>query len=343
MLLSLLLLLASPAQAEGPCGAGVKCAEDLSQVVKAIRDKPTETKQGHRPTGTSKAAKRMQGVYDAASKRLKDMGWLLRSYHKRDLQRFYENYKANKARYDRVSAKTGIPSELIAALHWRESTGDFSKYLHQGDPLGKPARRVPKNIPVFHDWEKAAVHALTMKESIRDRLGITSTTTDPAALATFAEYYNGLGYYYKGRPSPYVFSGTDQYTSGKYIRDGVYSSRVRDRQLGVMAMIQYIRAMEGRPMVDGKVPEKPDLGSSSGSGTLKRGAEGDRVKALQQQLKELGYYDGTIDGDFGWGTHRAVKAFQKDQKIAVDGKVGSGTQGKIDAAIKAARAKNAGP
>jgi lysozyme family protein len=332
MLLSLALLLAAPVQAS-PCGAGVECVADLGEVVAAGTSKPVKTAPvSHRPTDDE----RMQAVYDNAAGRIKDMGWLLRSYHQSDMKAFYANYVKNKARYEAVAAKTGVPAELIAALHWRESTGDFSKYLHQGDPLGKKAVHVPSNIPIFHEWEKAAEHALLMKKSIRDKLSITATTTDPAALATFAEYYNGLGYYFKGKPSPYVFSGTDQYTSGKYIRDRVYSSKVRDRQLGVMAMIQYIRAREGRAMADGKIPKVPDLGATaSTSGPLKRGSEGDRVKKLQQQLKALGYYSGPIDGDFGRGTVKAVKAFQNAQKITADGQVGAGTQGKIDAAIKA--------
>ncbi len=333
MLLSLLLLHAPIARAEEPCGPGVQCVADLGQVVEAAA-KPVSESAGHRPTGSDRVSKKMRRVYDAARKRLEAMGWLLRRYHKRDLAKFYANYQANKARYERVAAKTGIPAELIAALHWRESSGSFSKYLHQGDPLGRPARHVPKNIPVFYKWEDAAIHALRMKRSIRDRLRITSSTTDPAALATFAEYYNGLGYFNKGRPSPYVFSGTDQYTSGKYIRDRVYASWVKDRQLGVMAMIQYIRAMEGRPMMNGAVPTRPDLGSrGSSSGVLKRGSKGKRVEALQTQLKTLGYYSGPIDGDFGRGTAKAVKAFQRDQKIAVDGKVGSGTQSKLNEAL----------
>ncbi len=64
-------------------------------------------------------------------------------------------------------------------------------------------------------------------------------------MATYAEYYNGLGYYKRGRPSPYVFSGTDQYRRGKYVADGRYSRGARDRQLGVATMIQAIRESGG--------------------------------------------------------------------------------------------------
>ena len=65
-------------------------------------------------------------------------------------RRFQENWEANKARYQAVAAQTDMPAKLIAALHWRESSGNFNTYLHQGDPLGRPAVNHPKNIPIFH-------------------------------------------------------------------------------------------------------------------------------------------------------------------------------------------------
>ena len=46
--------------------------------------------------------------------------------------------------------------------------------------------------------------------------------------------------------------------------------------------------------------------------SLQRGFTGsDAVRAVQKRLKELGYYNGSADGDFGPATEAAVKAFQK--------------------------------
>ena len=172
------------------------------------------------------------------------------------LRSFQQNWEKNRARYQAVATKTGVPAELIAAIHWRESDGDFNTYLHQGDPLGKPAKNWPTNIPVFTKWEEAAVHALNMKKTLRDDLGMTASTTDVAALATYAEHYNGLGYFKRGRVSPYVFSGTDQYSKGKYVRDGVFDANVRDRQLGVLAMLKSI-AGTAPPVVAAQGPLLP--------------------------------------------------------------------------------------
>ena len=44
--------------------------------------------------------------------------------------------------------------------------------------------------------------------------------------------------------------------------------------------------------------------------TLLRGSEGSDVKCLQERLKDLGYYDGPIDGDFGRRTDDGVRGFQ---------------------------------
>ena len=48
----------------------------------------------------------------------------------------------------------------------------------------------------------------------------------------------------------------------------------------------------------------------SGYITLRRGDENGRVKDMQRRLKELGYYEGSLDGYFGKQTQAAVKAFQ---------------------------------
>ncbi|MDO4547982.1 MAG: peptidoglycan-binding protein, partial [Clostridia bacterium] len=44
---------------------------------------------------------------------------------------------------------------------------------------------------------------------------------------------------------------------------------------------------------------------------LERGATGDRVYELQQRLKDLGYYNGTVDGNYGSSTANAVTRFQQ--------------------------------
>jgi hypothetical protein len=63
--------------------------------------------------------------------------------------------------------------------------------------------------------------------------------------------------------------------------------------------------------------------------TLRRGSEGGSVKRLQGLLHAAGQRDSAIDGDFGPGTERAVKDFQRAKKLGVDGIVGRNTWTKL--------------
>ena len=53
--------------------------------------------------------------------------------------------------------------------------------------------------------------------------------------------------------------------------------------------------------------------------------QGDDVRVLQQALAEAGYTVGEIDGIYGPNTEAAVRAFQADQNIAIDGIAGAVT------------------
>jgi peptidoglycan L-alanyl-D-glutamate endopeptidase CwlK len=55
---------------------------------------------------------------------------------------------------------------------------------------------------------------------------------------------------------------------------------------------------------------------------LRKGKSGPPVMLLQMRLVELGFDSGVIDGVFGSATERAVRAFQKINRLEVDGVVG---------------------
>ena len=58
---------------------------------------------------------------------------------------------------------------------------------------------------------------------------------------------------------------------------------------------------------------------------LVNGSAGEAVSRLQQRLKELGYYTGAVDGQFGSGTQKAVIIFQKQHGLSADGAAGQKT------------------
>ena len=59
---------------------------------------------------------------------------------------------------------------------------------------------------------------------------------------------------------------------------------------------------------------------------LHNGSQGEKVRKLQERLKELGYYTGELDGQFGPGTREAVISFQKKNRLDADGLAGEETQ-----------------
>jgi len=79
-----------------------------------------------------------------------------------------------------------------------------------------------------------------------------------------------------------------------------------------------------------------------GERTLRRGHRGEDVRQLQRELVELGYDCGSygpnkdgVDGDFGYATEAAVKAFQRDADVTIDGVYGPESHAAMLAALDA--------
>lgn len=64
------------------------------------------------------------------------------------------------------------------------------------------------------------------------------------------------------------------------------------------------------------------------------GATGTDVIELQARLQYLGFYNGDIDGVFGWGTYWALRNFQYEFGMEVDGLAGPSTKEKLVKASK---------
>ncbi len=62
---------------------------------------------------------------------------------------------------------------------------------------------------------------------------------------------------------------------------------------------------------------------------IRRGAVGEDVVELQSRLKYIGYYNGKVDGAFGWGTYWGLRNFQEQFGIPVDGIAGEVTKAKL--------------
>src|SRR5699024_3052580 len=67
---------------------------------------------------------------------------------------------------------------------------------------------------------------------------------------------------------------------------------------------------------------------------IQHGAVGDDVIELQARLQYIGFYNGKIDGVFGWGTYWALRNFQYEFGMEVDGVAGASTKQKLVDATK---------
>ena len=149
-----------------------------------------------------------------------------------------QKIRANKPRYEAVvlSLANGMPYWFVGIIHFMEGGGKFSTHLHNGDPLTARTKNVPagrplKGQPPF-SWEESAIDALTyMKYDKVTDWGIQN------CLDLF-ERYNGMGYKKKGLSSPYLWSYTQFYTKGKYVKDGEYDPNAISKQPGVAAIMK---------------------------------------------------------------------------------------------------------
>lgn len=103
--------------------------------------------------------------------------------------------------------------------------------------------------------------------------------------------------------------------------------------LGVrVAGLAKLTAIEARttptpePVAGNVMQVTPDPSQPTPEPMLRSGSEGEEVKQLQARLRELGYYAGEIDGQYGPGTREAVRLFQEQNGLGTDGIVGGETR-----------------
>jgi lysozyme family protein len=145
-----------------------------------------------------------------------------------------------KARYRAVEQRTGVPWPFIAVAHERESGQNWAGSLAQGDPWNQVSTHVPAGRGPFRSWEEAAVDALVNCAPFAAR----NRDWSIGGTLTMLEMYNGTGYANRGLPSPYLWAGTDQYRSGKYVRDGVFDPNAVDQQLGCAGLLLAMMALD---------------------------------------------------------------------------------------------------
>jgi lysozyme family protein len=155
---------------------------------------------------------------------------------------------AHKATYIECSEATAaaapgsipVPWWFIAVVHEREASQRFDRSIAQGDRWDRVSINVPAGRGPFTNFEEAAVDALLR---CAPKAALNRDWSIGTAL-TLLEGYNGYGYAMRSLPSPYVWSGTDQYTSGKFVADHVFDPTKVDAQLGCAGLIMALMKLD---------------------------------------------------------------------------------------------------
>lgn len=166
----------------------------------------------------------------------------------------------DKAKFEELSAKTGVPWAVCAVIKEREAGADagFLRNIAQGDPWNRKSTHVPAGRGPFTSWIFAGIDALVKCAPYASLWHDWS----PGGTITILIKYNGIGYDNKGLPSPYGYAGTDQYKSGKYVRDGVFDPSFVDPQLGCLGMLLALQKIDptaafGAPVANARPTAEP--------------------------------------------------------------------------------------
>jgi lysozyme family protein len=138
---------------------------------------------------------------------------------------------ANKDKLMPVQTATGVPWFMVGCMLYRESSLDFNTYLGNGQSLNRRTTEVPAGRGPFSSFLAGAVDAINYE----GMQGISDWNI--ARILYWLERFNGQGYFSHGN-SPYIWSWTNEYTSGKFISDHHYDPSAVDVQGGCAAIIK---------------------------------------------------------------------------------------------------------
>lgn len=145
---------------------------------------------------------------------------------------------AGIARYKSLQQTTNVPWFVIGLIHHMEANCDFTKHLHNGDPLTARTKQVPAGYPKTgtppFTWEASATDALKLKAL--DKV----TDWSIGNMLYLLENFNGAGYRNRGIVSPYLWSYSNLYTKGKYVADGVFDANAVSKQAGVAVILKQV-------------------------------------------------------------------------------------------------------
>jgi lysozyme family protein len=234
-----------------------------------------------------------------------------------------------KPRYQTVSDETKVPTVMLMALNERESGSNLRTYLGNGQRLDRVTTLVPKGRGPWSTFEAGCVDAFAYEHLI----GLDWSDGWPFVLY-HEEAWNGFGPRDRGKPTGYLYAGTNIYTGGKYVADGIWNSTFNDPQLGTIPIMLALMELDKFMSLPGwpksspwlNIPElqKPPVGHDGGD---------HGVSWLQTELNAVQDAGLAVDGSYGRFTRMAVRQFQAAHGLDVDGLAGPLTLALLEKAV----------
>lgn len=155
-----------------------------------------------------------------------------------EIKSVIDKIRTNMPVYIEVQKATGVPWQFIAVVHYRESSLNFKRHMHNGDPLTAKTKQVPKGRPLKGQppftWQESAVDWIQYMgyHKVKD--------WSLPEILRLLEKNNGMGYNRKNMLSPYLWAGSNHYTKGKYIADGKFDANAIDAQIGTAVLLKFL-------------------------------------------------------------------------------------------------------
>lgn len=210
------------------------------------------------------------------------------------------------------------------------------KNAEKAQKIAKAMRAACDNNNIGYDqYQRNSLYSLVKPYGFDPAKANKPTETDCSALVRVCCNYAGIevGDFTTGNEASKLLATGEftELTSSKYTNQSDYLGAgdvLVTKRKGHTVVV-----LTNGPKYEGSV-EEPEY--ALGDRILKKGMTGNDVKELQENLLILKYDVGSygVDGDFGSGTENAVKAFQKDNGLLVDGEYGPDSHNKMMSLIK---------
>ncbi len=162
---------------------------------------------------------------------------VIKPARRHEFEQIAHHLVALKDHYVPIERATGVPWYMIALIHMREASNDFSKGLAQGDPWNRRSHNKPICGP-FKSFFDSAIWALKHD-------GLTTVIDWRLEKQLYHhEVFNGTGYDMRNLASPYIWGGTNQQRAGKFVSDGVFSRTTWDTQPGVAPIMKIMSEID---------------------------------------------------------------------------------------------------